>query len=95
MSYKHYGKTLEKMIKLAADYPEGEEKEQLVWLVLNHMKKSYVQWNKEVDDSRIFFDLYDLSGRKLDFRNSELKLVEMREAAPRKQQQMQQRSRKK
>jgi hypothetical protein len=95
MSYKHYGKTLEKMINLAAGYPEGEEKEQLVWLVLNHMKKSYVQWNKEVDDSRIFFDLYDLSERKLDFRNSGLKLVEMREVAPRKQQQMQQRSKKK
>jgi hypothetical protein len=25
--YRHYGRTLEKMIKLAADYPEGEEKE--------------------------------------------------------------------
>ncbi|MDR1811141.1 MAG: DUF4290 domain-containing protein [Prevotella sp.] len=94
MRYKHYGKTLEKMMKLAADYPEGEEKEQLVWLVLNHMKKSYVQWNKEVDDSRIFFDLYELSGRKLDFRNSGLKLVEMKETAPRKQTQPQQRKKK-
>ena len=27
--YRHYGRTLEKMIKLAADYPEGEEKRQL------------------------------------------------------------------
>ena len=37
--YRHYGRTLEKMIKLAADYPEGEEKRQLVTLVANHMKK--------------------------------------------------------
>jgi len=45
--YRHYGRTLEKMIKLAADYPEGEEKRQLVTLVANHMKKSFMNWNKE------------------------------------------------
>jgi hypothetical protein len=94
MRYKHYGKILEKMIKMATEYPEGEEKEQLIWLVLNHMKKSYVQWNKEVEDSRIFIDLYELSGRKIDVRNSELKLLDIKEAAPRKQQ-PQQRSKKK
>jgi hypothetical protein len=86
MRYRHYGKMLEKMIKLTADYPEGNEKEQLIWLVLNHMKKSYVQWNKEVEDSRIFIDLYELSGRKLDVRQSGLKLPEMREPVQRKQQ---------
>jgi len=89
MHYKHYGKTLEKLIKLAADYPEGKEKEQLVYLVLTHMKKTYVQWNKEVEDPKLFQDLYELSNRKLDKRDSDIKLPEMKElnVNPRKQQQ--------
>ncbi|MFR9166899.1 MAG: DUF4290 domain-containing protein [Dysgonomonas sp.] len=86
MHYKHYGKTLEKMIKLAADYPEGKEKEQLIWLLLNHMKKSYVQWNKEVDDHKIIHDMYELSDKKIDLRESDLKLLEVKDVQPRKQQ---------
>lgn len=86
MHYKHYGKILEKMIRLASDYPEGKEKEQLLWLILNHMKKSYIQWNKEVNDSKIFVDLYELSNRKLDVRDADIKLPEMKEFSQRKQQ---------
>ncbi|MDH6389019.1 MULTISPECIES: DUF4290 domain-containing protein [unclassified Dysgonomonas] len=79
MIYRHYGKILEKMIKLATSYPESEEKEQLVWLILNHMKKSYLQWNKEVEDGKIFQDLYELSDRKIDKRGSDVKLMEAKE----------------
>lgn len=79
MTYKHYGKTLEKLIDLAADYPEGEQREQLILLVANHMKKSYVQWNKEVEDKRIFFDLYEMSKRRIDLRDSSIKLTEVKE----------------
>ncbi|MEN9918923.1 MAG: hypothetical protein RL662_1359 [Bacteroidota bacterium] len=87
MRYRHYGKTLEKLIKLAADYPEGKEKDQLVLLVLSHMKKTYIQWNKEVEDIKLFEDLYELSGQKLDMRNSDIKLPEIKDVNPRKQQQ--------
>lgn len=89
MHYKHYGKTLEKLITLAAEYPEGKEKEQLVYLVLTHMKKTYIQWNKEVEDAKLFQDLYELSKHKLDKRDSGIKLPEMKElnVNPRKQQQ--------
>lgn len=76
MKFRHYGKTLEKLIKLASSYEEGDEREQLIWLLLNHMKKSYMQWNKEVEDSKIFQDLYDLSAGKIDKRDSDLKLVD-------------------
>ena len=86
MHYKHYGKTLEKMIRLAADYEEGSEKEQLIWLILNHMKKSYVQWNKEIEDAKIFQDLYELSNKKIDMRDSEIKLPEIKEQPQKKQQ---------
>lgn len=79
MRYRHYGKTLENIIRIAADYPEGKAREHLIMLVANHMKKSYVQWNKEVEDSRIFFDLYDLSNGKIDLRNAGLTLVDVKD----------------
>lgn len=85
MRFRHYGKTLEKMIKLASDYPDPMQREQLIVLIANHMKKSYVQWNKEVEDKRIFLDLYELSQGKIDLRGSELKLADVKEQ-PKKQQ---------
>ena len=87
MQYRHYGKTLERMIALTGSYPEGKEKEQLVWLVVNHMKKSYIQWNKEVDDAKIFQDLYELTNQKIDLRNSNMKLADVKEYTNQKKQQ--------
>ncbi|MDR1720550.1 MAG: DUF4290 domain-containing protein [Dysgonamonadaceae bacterium] len=62
ITYKHYGKNLENMIKKATEYKDGKEREQLIRLLANHMKKSFLTWNKEiVDDSKIFKDLEYLS----------------------------------
>jgi len=65
MKYRHYGKTLERMIDCAVEMPEGEEKSQFVHLLISQMKKSYIQWNREVDDATIIEDLYELSKGKL------------------------------
>jgi hypothetical protein len=60
--YKHYGKNLENMIRKATEYEEGEHKDYLISLLANHMKKSFLTWNKEVvDDQKIFMDLEFLS----------------------------------
>ena len=45
--YRHYGRTLEVLIKKAIDFPEGDEKQNLVALICNHMKKDYMSWNKD------------------------------------------------
>lgn len=37
--YRHYGRFVQDMIKIAIDYEEGEEKKQLLKLIANHMKK--------------------------------------------------------
>lgn len=79
MNYKHYGKTLEKMIRLATQLEDPKEKEQFIILVVTHMKKSHLQWNKEVDDQKIFLDLYELSDRKIDIRDSDIRLPEMKD----------------
>lgn len=83
MQYRHYGKTLEKMAKMAVSIEDPKEKEQFILLVATHMKKSYIQWNKDVEDHKIFLDLYDLSGHKIDIRNSNIKLPEMKDLGQR------------
>lgn len=65
MKYRHYGKTLEKMIDRAVEMEEGEKKDQLIRLLVNQMKKSYVQWNRDVDNAAILNDLYKLSDGKI------------------------------
>lgn len=83
MRYRHYGKTLEKMVRIATEIEEPQEKEQFIMLVATHMKKSYIQWNKEVEDKKIFEDLYDLSNHKIDIRNLDIRLPEMKELTQR------------
>jgi uncharacterized protein DUF4290 len=64
--YKHYGKVMENLIEKAAEYEEGEEKNALIEIIANHMKKSYLKWNKDVvDDKTIFRDLVLLSKNKI------------------------------
>lgn len=79
MRFRHYGKTLERMIKIASEMEVGEEKEQFTVIVANQMKKSYVHWNKEVDDIKIFSDLYEMSEGKIDLRNSNIKLIDVKD----------------
>lgn len=62
--------------KLDIDFPEGDEKQNLVALICNHMKKDYMSWNKDtVDDRKIADDLAELSGGKLQMTDSLLRLM--------------------
>lgn len=69
VKFKHYGHIVEKMIKRAAEYEEGPEKESLVQMIADHMKKCYLTWNKEtVDDERVMADFHELSKGKIEVR---------------------------
>jgi len=79
IKYKHYGRTLEMLIDEASKYPEGDEKELLIKIIANHMKKSYLTWNREVvSDTEIIRDLGELSGGKLNV-GEDIKLNDSRE----------------
>jgi len=66
IKFKHYGRITELMIREAINYPEGKEREALIRLIANHMKKCYLTWNREVvTDDIIFEDLKSLSGGKI------------------------------
>ncbi|GHT72360.1 hypothetical protein AGMMS50262_00770 [Bacteroidia bacterium] len=85
IAYKHYGKNLEAMIRKATEYAEGEEKEQLINLLANHMKKSFLTWNKEVvDDRKIFDDLEMLSDGKIVLNEDSHKLAESKDILSKK-----------
>lgn len=78
--YMHYGRTLEEMIEKVGSYPEGQERNELIRLIANQMKKCFLTWNKElVDNRKILDDLRELSKGKLDISDDYLKLVESRD----------------
>jgi hypothetical protein len=64
--YRFYGNNIQIMIDTALTWEEGDMKEALVYTIANHMKKCYLNWNKDtVDDFVIFKHLTELSGGKI------------------------------
>jgi hypothetical protein len=64
--YKHYGETLERLISKAALMEEGEEKEALIHMISNQMKKSFLIWNKDsVNNQKILKDMAELSEMRI------------------------------
>ncbi|MDH6341222.1 hypothetical protein M2480_000372 [Parabacteroides sp. PFB2-12] len=85
--YRHYGRTLELMIDKATELENGDEREQLTKMLANHMKKSFLTWNKEsVDDRKIFKDLDELSQSKIVLNEETYKLTESRDILARNNQ---------
>ena len=75
--YRFYGNNIQIMIDTALTWDEGEMKEALVYSIANHMKKCFLNWNKDtVEDDVIFSHLYELSIGKIDIRNSKEVLSE-------------------
>ncbi|MFN4027816.1 MULTISPECIES: DUF4290 domain-containing protein [Flavobacterium] len=74
--YRFYGNNITNMIDVANSWEEGEMKSALVKVIANHMKKSYLSWNKDtVTDTVIFEHLYELSGGKLNLLQSTEELL--------------------
>ncbi len=73
--YKFYGNNIQIMIDEAIKWEDGDEKEQLKFTIANHMKKCFLNWNKDtVDDNVVFNHLYELSNGKIDLRDSDIQL---------------------
>jgi len=70
--YRFYGNNIKRMIDVANSWEDGDKKEGLILTIANHMKKSFLNWNKDtVEDDVIFQHLYELSGGKINLRNSD------------------------
>ncbi|NIJ46224.1 hypothetical protein FHR24_002708 [Wenyingzhuangia heitensis] len=73
--YKFYGNNIQTMIDVALSWEEGDLRDALVLNIANHMKKCYLNWNKDtVEDGVIFNHLAELSKKEIDLRGSDIEL---------------------
>lgn len=77
--FRHYGRNLEAIIRKAADMSEGDERDALINLLANNMKKNYYAWNKDnTDEDKIIEDLRLLSDGKIDLKRGDIKFFDQR-----------------
>ncbi len=70
--FHHYGRNIQMIIEKAVNFEDGPEKDAIVRLIANHLKKSYLTWNREsVDDDLIAKHLYELSHGELQLAEDE------------------------
>lgn len=81
-TYRRYGKNLERMIYIAAEMEENEDRWALVTLIASQMKKMMLAVNKDgVSDERIFRDLEEISDGRIRINPADMPLHEFK-AAP-------------
>ncbi len=78
--YRFYGNNIQTMIDVALTWEESEAREALYFAIANHMKKCYLNWNKDtVDDHIIYKHLLDLSKGKIDLEGKNESLSEVKD----------------
>ncbi|WP_088340999.1 DUF4290 domain-containing protein [Robiginitalea sediminis] len=75
--YRFYGNNIKRMIDQAVQWEEGDKRSGLEYAIANHMKKCYLNWNKDtVDDKVIFQHLLELSDGQIDLASEGENLTE-------------------
>jgi len=75
--YRFYGNNISRMIDEAIKVEYGKLKEALIYTIANHMKKCFLNWNRDsVKDSVIFKHLEELSDGKLTLKSDDETLSE-------------------
>lgn len=65
--YRFYGNNIKRMIDVAVSWEKGDMRDGLEYAIANHMKKCYLNWNKDtVEDAVIFDHLKELSNGEID-----------------------------
>ena len=78
--YRFYGNNIKIMIDVAVSWEDSELKEALVYTIANHMKKCFLNWNRDtVKDSVIFKHLEELSNGKIVIKTDDETLSEASE----------------
>jgi len=73
--YRFYGNNIKFMIDVANSWEDGELKNALIIVIANHMKKSFLSWNKDtVKDDVIFEHLKELSGGRINLQSTDEEL---------------------
>ncbi len=81
--YRFYGNNIKRMIDVAASWEDGDKKDGLILTIANHMKKCFLNWNKDtVEDDVIFGHLFELSDGKINLKDSEEDLSDASNLVP-------------
>lgn len=75
--YRFYGNNIKRMVDVAVEWEKGDMRDGLEYAIANHMKKCYLNWNKDVvDDTAIFKHLVELSDGKINLTAEETTLTD-------------------
>ena len=78
--YRFYGNNIKSMITVAMGWEDGDLKNALILNIANHMKKCFLNWNKDtVQDEVILNHLLELSDQKLRVKEEDLPLTDAEE----------------
>ena len=70
--YRFYGNNIKRMIDVAVSWEAGDMREALEFTIANHMKKCFLNWNKDtVEDDVIFEHLFELSDGCINLKEKE------------------------
>jgi len=83
--YRFYGNKIQLIINAALTWEASERKTETFLLAANHMKNSYINFNRaDVKDAVIFEHLFEISNGKVDLRNSGIILAYFKEVVKKK-----------
>ncbi len=69
--YRFYGNNIKRMIDVAISWEKGEKRSGLEHTIANHMKKCFLNWNKDtVEDAVIYKHLTELSQGEINLETS-------------------------
>lgn len=81
--YRFYGNNIKRMIDEVKTWEEGDKKEAIILAIANHMKKSYLNWNKDTVEDKIIFDhLRELSRGNIDLKTQDEDLSDAADLVP-------------
>lgn len=85
--FRYYGKHIQNMVQTVADMDNSEEKDTLIGVIANHMKKLMLAHNKEaVSDYKVLRDLCFMSDGKIDLLPGDIQLYDYQEVSSAKNQ---------
>lgn len=85
--FRYYGKHIQNMVQTVADMEDSEERQTLIGVIANHIKKLMLAHNKEaVSDQKVLRDLCFMSNGKIDLLPGDIQLYDFQEFANSKNQ---------
>lgn len=82
LKMRHYGANIPRMVDVAVSMEPGPERDALIFLIADHMKKAVVAFsNEQIDDRRVFADLRMMSHGQINLDPEHMRLHEFK-AAP-------------